>query len=295
LYRDWQLQWEKVIKLGSVYSSGIGNLYDVNPRTGNLLFFSSFTSSLTEQECMRLSLAGELSNLPVFIDYPSVRALVCHQNDQFYLLRNDGVSLYSENGILINDQPMSSPHTLYGFVFKDILFALNNNSNDDWNLSVFDPEGNYRYIFTSDDLGFTWLPSVMDSSYNYYSPTMEGQQISSGAPYAGWQWQRGVISKFGLSELLSGISAVTTPDFSEGMSVTPNPCGSFATISWRAEAPVRMVLYNSSGVRVHTYVPGRGATSYQIDMRELPSGIYWLEVQQSGSAISSLKIIYEHR
>ncbi len=295
LYHNWQLQWEKVIKLGSVYSSGIGNLFDVNPRTGNLVFFSSFTSSLTEQECMRLSLAGELSNLPVLIDYPSVRALVCHQNDQFYLLRNDGVSLYSENGILINDQPMSSPHTLYGFVFKDILFALNNNSSDDWNLSVFDPEGNYRYIFTSDDLGFTWLPSVMDSSYNYYSPTMEGQQISSGAPYAGWQWQRGVISKFGLSELISGISAVEMPGFARETEVSPNPCSSFANISWCAEAPARMVLYNSSGVRVHVCTPGRGAASYQIDMRELPSGIYWLEVQRYSGTVGTLKIVHEQR
>lgn len=288
LYHNWQLQWEKVIKLGSVYSGGIGNIYDVNPRTGKLLFFASTGTSPSESSLMSLSLAGVLSVLPCSADNTLIRGLCCHKNDQYYLVQTGGVTLCRENGEMLNDQAIENNHTTHSFIFKDILFVLTNDAENNWKLSAFDPDGDYRYIYTSEDINYTWLPYTMDSLYNFYSPGMEGQAISFGGPYAAWQWQRGVVSRFSLGGLVSGISAAEEPAGREEISVFPNPCADEVTLS---RNPGQAMLYDTSGTCVRMYT----LASTKLDMRGLPTGIYRLELREAGGGVSMQNIIHVER
>lgn len=286
-YHDWQLQWERVIRLGSVYSGGL-NIYDVNPRTGKLLFFADTGTSQFDPALMSLTPSGALSVLPFTADYPLVRGLLCHKSDQYYLIQTGGVTLFQENGVVVNDQNIENEHTTHSFIFKDVLFLLTNDSENNWSMSVFDPAGNYRYLFSSKDFNYTWLPYTMDSLYNFYSPGMEGQAISIGGPYAAWQWQRGVVSRFSLGSLVSGISAVKEPAERHEITVFPNPCTDSATLS---RIPEQITLYDASGTCVRTYTPA----SNRIDMQGLPTGTYRLEIREAGGLKSTLNVIHmEH-
>lgn len=287
-YHDWQLQWEKVIRLGSVYSGGIGNMYDVNPRTGKLLFFANTITSSSESSLMSLSRDGVLSVLPYSSDNNLIRGLRCHKNDQYYLVQTGGVTLFHENGAVLNDQHIENEHITHSFVFKDILFLLTNDAENNWNMSVFDSEGNYRYLLASEDFNYTWLPYTMDSLYNFYSPDMEGQAISFGGPYAAWQWQRGVVSRFSLGSLVSGISTAVAPAEREGITVFPNPCTDLATLS---RIPEQITLYDASGTCVRAYIPA----SNRIDMHGLPTGTYILELREAGGLKITLNVMHtEH-
>ena len=71
----------------------------------------------------------------------------------------------------------------------------------------------------------------------------------------------------------------------EEFSVSPNPATDITTLRWTEEKPRRVSLLDSKGRVVRVYQPQNGS-SLEINLQDLPRGIYFVEIENSRQLVS---------
>ncbi|MBL7826622.1 MAG: hypothetical protein JNJ57_08335 [Saprospiraceae bacterium] len=292
MYHDWDLVWERSIPLVGPYNSGM-NKSMVDPVTGDLIFLASYTTNASGQLMYRLSFNGELNQIPFDGTTTDVIQMHCLKNRNFFLRRANTVECYDSTGLLINSVPFSAIYGHHSFVFGDWFFYFRSDSLGHWQISAFDAQGNYRYLFDCGKwLNYTLLTNTMDSTYAYYAPNFLGGNVWVGGPWFVRKWQRAVVSKFSLNHFLT-VSAHSPDDKGVQLTCIPNP----ANDAFRIELPqgigindVRWMEALSADGRLMCQTTGM-PTDQTVVCTAWPSGCYWVRVICEDGRVFSSSVV----
>lgn len=186
-----------------------------------------------------------------------------------------------------------------GYSFNSKVFVSGDAGNTWFNVSTNMPNlpiNDLAYdtvmhrIYAGTDIGVYYQQPSINLGWNSFNSGLPNVVVNEleinyssnklrAATYGRGMWESTIDRPFTTG--IENTKSLSQDEFS----VSPNPTKDYATLRWTQEVPRKVSLLDSRGRMVKQFNPTNG-NSLQIDIRNLPNGLYFVEIENSRQLVS---------